>query len=374
MNSYSSSNTVSNDLMKTGKQKMKFLKRAGLVVLMLGAWLGAEAQADTPKVINFGIAAVGVGGRPFVGGSSVSVVQFQSLLKEEFKKDGTEVKWHFFKNAGPGVNEAYSNNLLDFAWQGDLAQLIGRASGLKIKYLLTSYRRGYFYLAAAKDSTANSLKDIKGRKVSLHKGTCTQLSVARLLADNGLSEKELKSFNMDGLTAVSALAKGDLELSFGAINLYAVRDQGLAKFIYSGAQDDGKYGCAAGVTVTEEFAGKYPEITQRVVNAILKGSRWAADESNRQALFEIWEKGGIPKQYYQEEWKTQDLKRKTSPLVDDYIINSYKRSYEDAKKFGLLRGTIDFNQFFDPSYLEKGLEALQLKDYWKPENANGEVI
>ena len=353
---------------------MKFLKWAGLVVLMLGAWLGRDALADTPKVINFGIAAVGVGGRPFVGGSSVSVVQFQSLLEEEFKKDGIEVKWHFFKNAGPGVNEAYSNHALDFAWQGDLAQLIGRASGLKIKYILSSYRRGYFYLAAAKGSTANSIKDIKGRKVSLHKGTCTQLSIARLLADNGLSERELKSFNMDALTALSALAKGDLELTFGAINLYALRDQGLAKIIYSGAQDDGKYGCAAGVTVTEDFANTYPEITQRVVNAIIKGSRWASDEANRQALFEIWGKSGIPKEYYQEEWKTQDLKRKTSPLVDDYIVNSYQRSYEDAKKFGLLRGTIDFNQFFDRSYLERGLEQLHLKDYWKPENAKGEVI
>ena len=357
-----------------GMSRLGWAGKMVLALLMAGVLLGAEAQAETPKVINFGIAAVGVGGRPFVGGSSVSVVQFQSLLEEEFKKDGIEIKWHFFKNAGPGVNEAYSNQALDFAWQGDLAQLIGRASGLKIKYILSSYRRGYFYLAAAKDSTANSIKDIKGRKVSLHKGTCTQLSIARLLADNGLSEKELKSFNMDGLTAVSALAKGDLELTFGAINLYALRDQGLAKFIYSGAQDDGKYGCAAGVTVTEAFANQYPDITQRVVNAILKGSRWTAEEANRQALFEIWGKSGIPKEYYQEEWKTQDLKRKTSPLLDEYIVNSYRRSYEDAKKFGLLRGTVDFNQFFDRSYLEKGLEELQLKDYWKPENANGEVI
>jgi sulfonate transport system substrate-binding protein len=346
---------------------------AKISLLALLSWVppGAAAGAENPKVINFGIAAVGVGGRPFVGGSALSVVQARQLLEEEFKRDGIEVRWHFFKNAGPGVNEAYSNDALDFAWQGDLAQLIGRASGLKIKYLLSSYRRGYFYLAAAKDSTANAIADIKGRKVALHKGTCTQLSIARLLADNGLKEKDLKAFNMDGLSSASALANGELELTFGAINLYALRDAGLAKIIYSGAQDDGKYGCAAGVTVTEAFAGRHPEITQRVVNTLLKGTQWASDEANRQALYDIWEKGGIPRQHYEEEWRAQDLRRKLSPLLDEYIVNSYRHSFEDAKKFGLVRGSIDFGQFFDRSYLDKGLEALQLQEYWKPESADG---
>ncbi|MBS1211807.1 MAG: transporter substrate-binding protein [Proteobacteria bacterium] len=339
--------------------------------ITLTALPSPAVSGEKPKVINFGIAAVGAGGKPFVGGSSVSVVHGQELLEQEFKKDGIEIRWHFFKNAGPAVNEAYSNQQLDFAFQGDLPQLIGKAAGLKTKYILSSYRRGYFYLAAAKDSTAASVKDLRGRKVALHKGTCLQLSVARLLADNGLTEKDLKVFNMDMLTATSALANGELELAFGAANLFSLRDQNLVKLIYTGQEDDGKYGCAAGVTVTEEFSKSYPDLTQRVVTTLVKGSHWAAEPAHRQELYDIWARSGVPRAYFKEEWDSQDTKRKLSPLIDEFQVASYKRSFDDARKFALVRGKLNLDQWFDRSYLDKALAELKLQDYWKPEDAQG---
>jgi hypothetical protein len=36
-----------------------------------------------------------------------------------------------FKGAGPAVNEGFANDQLDFAYQGDLPSLIGRAPYLK---------------------------------------------------------------------------------------------------------------------------------------------------------------------------------------------------------------------------------------------------
>lgn len=356
--------------MKTPVTTLKRL--VWLANVLFAGWIGT-AGAEVPKEINFGVASIGLGGRPFVGGSVASVAHVKGWLEEEFRAEGIKVNWHFFKTAGPGVNEAYSNRALDFAWQGDLPQLIGRSSGLKVKYILGGGRRQYFYLAARPDSTASRIEDIKGRSVAIHKGTCPQLSIARLLAAHGLRERDLRVYNMDGLSAASALGSGDLELAFGAFNLLSLRDQGLAKIIYSGSEDDGKYGCSTGFTVTEAFANKYPDITRRVVKTIVRAAHWAADPANRDELYEIWAKSGVPFAHYKEEWDTQDLKRKLSPLIDDFQLNRYRVALEDARKFGLVRGRIDFDRWIDRSYLDAALTELNLQDFWIPEDADGKL-
>lgn len=354
--------------------KMSLLWPYALAVYGLFVLSALSVAADQPALIRLGVASVGVGGRSFVGGSALATVHERQLLEQEFKKDGIEIQWSFFKTAGPGVNEAYANGQLDFAWQGDLPQLIGKASGLKTRYLLSSTRRGYLYLAAGTNSKLHAVKDLRGRKVAIHKGTCLQLSIDRLLAANGLRERDLKVYNMDFLTAGAALANGQIDAALGTSNTFDLEEQGAARLIYSGAEDDGRFGCATGVTVTEAFAEKYPDITQRVVTTLVTGAYWTAQPENRQAVYEIWTKSGYPIRYFAREWDTQDFSRKFSPLLDDFLINSYRVSFDDAKKLGLLRGQIDFNQWFDSRYLQRALTELQLTHYWHAEGAQPAIL
>ena len=102
-----------------------FFKGYALLLSFVIGLLSSAVLADAPTEINIGVASVGIGGRPQIGGYWIAVAHAKGMLEEEFKKDGIKVNWFFFKTAGPGVNEAISNNLLDFAWQGDLPQIIG---------------------------------------------------------------------------------------------------------------------------------------------------------------------------------------------------------------------------------------------------------
>src|SRR6478609_7188277 len=115
-------------------------------------------------------AGVGIGNRPFSGGSSLSVVHSRGLLEEEFRKDNIKIEWSFFKGAGPAVNEAYANSLIDFALQGDLPSSIGKAGGLKTKLLASTGSRQNTYVAVPADSQIKSLADLKGKKVAIFKG------------------------------------------------------------------------------------------------------------------------------------------------------------------------------------------------------------
>jgi sulfonate transport system substrate-binding protein len=49
------------------------------------------------------------------------VINSRQLLEKEFANDGIQVKWTFFKGAGPVINEALANGQVDFAYLGDLA-------------------------------------------------------------------------------------------------------------------------------------------------------------------------------------------------------------------------------------------------------------
>lgn len=339
-----------------------------MLLTLLALWSGT-VWADKPSEINFGVASVGIGGRPQVGGNFIAVAHAKGMLEEEFKADGIKINWFFFKTAGPGVNEAYSNKLLDFAWQGDLPQIIAKANGLPTKYILAAGRRATYYVAATEDSSANSIKDLKGRKASIFKGTCTQLTAARLLQDNGLSEKDLKVYNMDTNTQTAALASKDVEAVFSGNNLFSVRDRGLAKIIYNGRENGGKYGCSLGFTVTEDFEAKYPDIVQRVVTTLVKAARWTSDPANATAFYQLSAKSGVPFVHFKQDLEGFDLKKNQSPLIDEWFIESYRRSLEETKRYGLLRegADVDLNAWFDTKYLNKALADLKLEDYWTPE-------
>src|SRR6187551_1828263 len=112
-------------------------------------------SADKPSVIRFGFATVGLDGfSPVAGGSTAGSAQSKGLLDEEFKADGIKVEWNFFRGAGPALNEALANGLVDFGWHGDLPSIIGKSSGLKNKLIIANGTRGSLYIAVPSDSPA----------------------------------------------------------------------------------------------------------------------------------------------------------------------------------------------------------------------------
>lgn len=84
------------------------------------------ASAAPPKEIRIAVPDVSAGSS-HSGGGVVDVLYTRQLLEKEFANDGIEVKWSFFKGAGPVVNEAFANGQVDFAYLGDLAAIIGKS-------------------------------------------------------------------------------------------------------------------------------------------------------------------------------------------------------------------------------------------------------
>src|SRR3954463_4669376 len=147
------------------------------------AWAHAE---EAPKVIRIGVAAEGVGGRPYAYRMSLDVARAQGLIEKEFAPSHTKIEWHYFRAAGPAVSEALAGHQVDFVFHGDLPSIIVRSTGIKTRYLIPLYARSNIYVAVPVRSQIKSLADLKGKVVSNFRGTATQLVAARVLSSAGL--------------------------------------------------------------------------------------------------------------------------------------------------------------------------------------------
>jgi sulfonate transport system substrate-binding protein len=354
---------------------MKLHRRSVQCVLLL--WLSlfaALASADAPTVIRMAVPGVGVGNRPVTGGSSASTMHLRGMLEKEFEKEGIRITWSFLRGAGPAVNEAYANGLVDFSLLGDLPSIIGRAGGLKTRVLAATAIRQNLYLTVPAGSDIRSLDDLRGKKVSLFKGTNNQLAAAKVLEKFGMSERDVRALNMDTASAKAALSTGDIDAAFGGSDYLALRDQGLTRLIYTSKGDDPRFLRHCTFVGAQDFIEKYPEHTLRVVKTLVLAAKWMADQdAHPESAFQLWTRSGVTFSNYKEDWQNASLKVLSSPLVDEYIISQYNWNIQEAKRFGLIRSTFRFEDWYEPKFLQRALEELGLVDFWKPADKDGKV-
>lgn len=335
--------------------------------------LAPTAQA-APDKIRIGVATAG-GGDPITwGGSPGSVARLNRWLEEAFEGSGTEVEWFFFKGAGPAVNEALSNRQIDFAYQGDLPSVVGRANGLKTSILLISGARNNLYIVTPPDSPLQSIEDLRDRTVSIFRGTNGHLVAINVLAEHGLTERDIKGVNLDTGSAQAALASKGVDAAFGGQEWFKLRDQGLARILYSTQGQDPRFTRQAHLLARDEFTDANPAETQKVVDVFVRAADWASNEDNRKALFELWARSGVPYASYEAEFENQALATRNSPLVDPFIKARYQAVVDDALALKLIRRTVSVDDWFDTRFLEQALKDQGLEQRWTAFGADGQPL
>jgi sulfonate transport system substrate-binding protein len=334
----------------------------------------AATAAGLPSVIRIAAPEQGSQGKSFAGSTPTSLVYAGKALEAEFAKDGVQIEWKFFKGAGPAINEGIATGQLDIVILGDLAGVIGRASGLKTRLVLANSRGNNSYLATALGSNIKSFKDLKGKRVAVLRGTAYQLPFNRLLEDQGLTEKDVRFTNLDWPTSKAALATKDIDATFGGSDLQLLKVAGTADIPLSTKNRGPIYGINSGVIATDAFATAHPEALTRLVKVWVKTAREASDESRRDALFKRYQEiSGLPPVLFTADFEGDLLKDRYSPLLDDGFVSHYNDVIDGAKKVGIIRQTYDARKWADASFLNQALKELQLEAFWTPTNAAGLV-
>lgn len=350
---------------------MKLSVIAGWALAALLIVPGLSQAEDKPAEIRISYSGAGTGGRPVGGGNILATAHQQGVLEDEFQADGIKVVWNFFPGAGPATNEAFASGLIDFAHHGDLPIIVGRSTGLKHKIILGLGRFGNTYFVVPADSQAKSLADLKGKRIAVFKGTAGQLTLNRVLEKYGFTEKEFKVVSMSTETTRAALATRDID---GAITTpFDLEARGVAKVLFEIPRDP-KVTSVTSFWVSEDFERKYPAITQRLVNRLLKVAAWSSDEKNRDASFKYWGKSGTtPYGDYVKSWKGYTLNERLNPLLDDYYRASLQKAIGEAERFKLIRRPVSIDGWIEPKYLQQGLKELGLERLWSEYDVDGNL-
>lgn len=344
----------------------KILSLVASALIAVGLPLSAGAQ-ENPKVIRIAFSSAGVGGKPAAASGLLATAHQRGILEKEFAKDGIKVEWTFFVGAGPATNEALALKKIDFATQGDLPLIVARANGLRTRILLTDSRFSRNYVVVPTASSVQTLADLKGKKVTVQKGTATQLTLNRLLEQAGLKESDLRVIDMVSDSQKAALSTGDVDASIQSSTDLVVR--GLVRRIHK--IEDPKLTAPSQVWVAEEFEGKYPHIVQRFVTTLLRESVWAVDEKNRDEIFRLWAKTGNPYSDYKEDFAGWALRDRLNPLIDDYYTHSLAKSIAEVKQFRFIRRDVPTEGWIEPKYQQAAIKELKLEGLWDEFDADG---
>jgi sulfonate transport system substrate-binding protein len=347
----------------------------GKFVLMVAALLSisAVARSETtplPKEIRIGVPDQSAGSKPFIGGP-LGLAHIQHQLEDVFAPQGVTVKWSFFKGAGPAVNEALANQQLDFAYLGDLAAIIGRASGLPTRFLF-GHRGSSSYLAVNSQSGIKQIADLKGKRVAVYRGTADQLAFDRALKGAGLSERDMQVINLDWTSGKAALAAGRVDAVWGGVSLLALRGKGVDVVVKS-RDLSWENTTQAGFIGTAAFIESYPQATQQIIDVLVKNALWTSEEEHRENYAKtLSAQSAIPQVLFLEELNPADLKFISSPRLDTFLQDSFQRSVEQAKNGNLIRRDFAVDQWFDNRFVEQALQSQQLEKYWPAYNARGD--
>ena len=126
------------------------------------------------------------------------------------------------------------------------------------------------------------MKDLKGKTVVGPKGTVLHQLLVAALVKEGMSINDVDFVNMDPGAAMTAVAAGKAEAGLLAANLIIQAEEAGAKVITT---CEGYVEPNLVMTVRREFAEKYPEAYQRVVDVNREALAWI--RANRDEALKI---------------------------------------------------------------------------------------
>jgi hypothetical protein len=139
------------------------------------------ASAQAIKTVTIATTATVVNGQPHFTGAHQRVID-EGWLAARLRERGINLVWIPVQgDTGATINEAFAAQRIDFGGYGDLPSVILNASGTRTQMIVPIGRGTNTFLLIPPNSTARSLKDLKGK---------SQHAVEQEFDDNGLAWKD----------------------------------------------------------------------------------------------------------------------------------------------------------------------------------------
>ena len=240
-----------------------FTLRSGLAAviaatLAFGAF--TQAQADTLRI---GYQKYG----------TLVLLKAKGTLEKRLADQGTTVQWTEFPG-GPQLLEGLNVGSIDFGVTGETPPVFAQAAGADLLYVAheppapTSEA-----ILVPKDSPVTSVKELKGKKVVLNKGSNVHYLLVRALQDAGLDYKDIQTVFLPPADARAAFERGSVDAWVIWDPYQAAAEQQLnARTLRDGTGlvDNNQFYLA-----TRPYAQAHPSVITTLVDEIRKTGEWS---------------------------------------------------------------------------------------------------
>lgn len=350
-------------------------KFANIFLWLVAALTFHPAWADVPPELRIAVVAQVENGKVSFRGSALTdrIIE-EGWLEAELAKRGVKLVWFpiMTSDTGASTNEAFAAHRIDFANYGDLPSLTLNAVGIRTQVIVPVGPGGDTFLLVPPDSTDKTIEDLKGKRVSVHRGRPWEIGFLRLISSHNLNYNDFKLFNINQQAGASALSSGSVDALY-TTGAYLLEERGVGKIIWSTKDAPLDWKMRAELWGATEFTSKYPELTQLVANAYVKAAYWASQEANKEAVIKIGSRNGTPESVVRKGYEETGVswKDRWNVLFDDVVFTHYKTTVDFATQKKLIGKKLDPKELTEPKFVKAALKELKLEDYWQARTLGG---
>jgi len=161
----------------------------------------SKEKDATDKIIRIGYQKFG----------TLNILKAEGTLEKVLEPKGFKVEWTEFPG-GPQLLEALNVGSLDLGHTGEAPPIFAQAAGAPIVYFANEpiNPKGEAILVP-KDSPIQSVKDLKGKKIALNKGSNVHYLLVRALEEYGIQYEEIEPVFLAPADARAAFEQGSVD-------------------------------------------------------------------------------------------------------------------------------------------------------------------
>ncbi|MFT8314106.1 MAG: aliphatic sulfonate ABC transporter substrate-binding protein [Clostridium sp.] len=302
----------------------------------------SNSQVKKPTQVSIGI----LNG---LSSTSLIIASKKGFLKEEFGKEGIKVNevW-ITSGGGPAIINAMESNNINIGGMADQPIIQAAANGGTEKVIGDfSQSDKYVELIVPKNSPANSIKDLKGKKISVSVGTVTHRILYAMLKANNMKPEDVQIVNSPDGNILPVLTSGNADAAVTSEPTPSKLElDGQVKVIGDTAGYKTNY---AVLVATGEFIKEYPEEVKTLLRAVKRAIDYLNNPANHDEAVKILADATQV---------TPEVVEKALPKfsfdidISDKAINSFQDSADMMYSMKIIRTPVKAKDIVDKSFLE----------------------
>lgn len=252
--------------MRTFQSKL-WTKAALLSVTVSGIMVisGCSKQQETElKTLNIGFQKYGV----------LPLVKERGTLEKVLAQQNIQVTWVEFP-AGPQLLEGLNVGSVVLGEAGEAPPIFAQAANANLVYIANQPAAPLAEaLIVPKDSTAQSLADLKGKRIALNKGSNVHYLLLKLLEKNNLALSDIEVVYLPPADARAAFERGAVDAWVIWDPFYAAAEQQIGARVIATGQDlvsNHQFYLA-----DRKFAEQHPDVLKTVIHELNTTTQWIA--------------------------------------------------------------------------------------------------